>query len=223
MHAVIPRMLYAPRHKHAHQRGFSLIIVFLLMAMMVGIAGIVMMSAKTDLQVSGQDRENQSAFYAAETAVAFGKDFLTTQNPQPIGGPWTALLQSDNLALCQRCNANNPPCAVLGSQPGATPIGAWIPYDAARGSDYRFCVHNNALDPNYMTAVPTGDTVDGDGLVTIEGYGQVQGGRGGATRLTVDVQALTGNVQTGAYGVRGGGATGAGVGQGQVGFNVGGF
>lgn len=211
------------RRAASPQRGFSLIVVFLLVAAMVGIAGIVMMSARTDLQVAGQDRENQSAFYAAETGIAFGKDFLASQNPQPIAGPWTALLGSGNVALCRRCDQNNPPCAAIGSQPGATPQTAWVNYDPARLSNFRFCVHNNALDPNYMSAVPTGDTVDGDGIITIEGYGRVDGGRGGSTRLTVDVSAVVGNTATGAYAVRGGNATGTGTSQGQVVQNVGGF
>ena len=54
-------------------------------------------------------------------------------------------------------------------------------------SSFRYCVHNNLHDPNYLARPVAGDTVDGDGVVTIESYGV--GADGARSHLTVEVSA----------------------------------
>ena len=199
-----------PRRGRSRQRGFSLLVVFLLLSVMVGVAAMLLLTAQTDLQVTGQDREASTAFYAAESAVAFAKDFLTTQAP-PVGpSPWSALLQSNQVQLCQPCNFNVPACAVVGSEPGVVPRAnqPWVAYDlnAPAQTFFRFCVHNNALDSTYTLVANAGDTVDGDGILAVEAYGRGPGGS--ISRITVEVQAATGNSAVGGRAMRTGNAAG---------------
>ena len=67
------------------QRGFSLIIVFLIIVVMSAVAGTVMVSTQGDLQVSAHDRESALAFYAAEAANAYGQQWLNRNVPPTLG------------------------------------------------------------------------------------------------------------------------------------------
>jgi hypothetical protein len=60
----------------ARQRGFSLMVVFLLVTVMVALAGTVALSTQADLSTAGQGRESRTAFYAAEYALAEGQAWL---------------------------------------------------------------------------------------------------------------------------------------------------
>src|SRR4051794_9983901 len=82
-----------PRLKR--QRGFSLIVVFVIIIVMVGVASAVMITTQGDLQVAGSDREQMSALYAAEAGVSWAQ-WVLIRYPQPSTGPWTPLLASAN-------------------------------------------------------------------------------------------------------------------------------
>lgn len=171
------------------QRGFSLIVVFLLIVVMVGLAAAVLVSTQGDLQVAGQDREAANAFYAAEAGIAFAKDWLAQQ---PVGtgkNAWSTVLGSGAQQLCVGGGVAGlkPP-----TQPGAAQ--AAVAYDPARTSSYRFCVHNNATDPNYfgtcanpLQGAQTPDGTDCDGTIAVESFGFSADGT--ASRLYVEIKA----------------------------------
>src|SRR5256885_5258374 len=169
--------------------GFSLLIVFRLFVVMVGVAATVIASTQQDLSVAGQDREALQAFYAAEHAVAQAKDFLAgaaaadgiTQANFAAGGGWTPILaQLSAAGVTQGC-ATGPT--------NATPRMAWSDFSGGAftvGSGsvrWRFCIHNNAADVAYLDpggASPAGcigksgdvcDERDPLHLVTIEAWG----------------------------------------------------
>ena len=146
----------SPRNR---QRGFTLIVIFLLVILMVGMAATVLMSSQTDLQIAGQDRESTIAFYAAETGIAYGKDWLSA-NSHGAPGPsaWNAILNSNVAQLC----GPNPNLY----QPGVVPQTLRQPYDfnAPQQIFYNFCIHNNPLDPSWAGGF--GSKVDGDGVIT---------------------------------------------------------
>ncbi len=181
------------------QRGFSLIIVFLLIVVMVGLAAALLVSTQGDLQVAGQDREAANAFYGAEAGVAFAKDWLSQQAIGQGTTAWSGVLGSGAPQLCASGG-------VVGFKPNTQPGGGQpaVVYDAARQTSYRWCVHNNATDVNFFQAPQNGDTVDGDGVIAIESYGY--SAEGTQSRLYVEVRAPTATLpQAGDY-FQGGGS-----------------
>ena len=98
-------------HKHKVS-GFSLIVVFLLMILMLGVGGLVLLATRSDLQVAGFDRESSSTFYAAEAGSAFAKEWLIARAVGAGAGSWNTVLQSAQSQLC---------VAVGGSHPGILP------------------------------------------------------------------------------------------------------
>jgi Tfp pilus assembly protein PilX len=188
-------------HPHRHrQRGFTLIIIFLLIILMVGVAATVMLSSQTYLGISGQDREATVAFYAAETAVAYAKDLLRAVGPQTSGnGAWTPTLTPATAPTWRGVSALciNPPSA---NAPATTPNPAATPvvFDSVTNSRFTFCIHNNALDSNFALN-STGATTDSDGIIGIEAYGY--GGNGQVSHISVEFQASStaAALQSGAY------------------------
>ncbi|MCU1277202.1 MAG: hypothetical protein JWM53_748 [bacterium] len=172
-------------------RGFSLLVVFMLIIVMVGVAATVILSTQQDLSVAGQDRESLQAFYAAEHAVAQAKDFLAgaaaahgiTQASFAAGGGWTAILAQVNAAGATQGCATGPT--------NATPRMPWSDFSGAGGAfataagnvRWRWCIHNNADDVAYLDpggAAPPGcagkngdvcDERDPSHLITIEAWG----------------------------------------------------
>jgi len=150
-------------------RGFSLLIVLMLGAVMAGVAATVILSTQRDLSVAGQDRETLQAFYAAEYGVAQAKDLLAAElaasaiTPADFvsRGGWTPIL----VALASRTES----CA-----PG--PL-ARRPMTALDGSArFTFCVRNDAsdiayLDPNAACAGDVCDERDPRHVLTIEAWG----------------------------------------------------
>jgi Tfp pilus assembly protein PilX len=161
------------------QRGFSMIVVFLLLMVMVALAATVLLVTQGDLRSTGQDRVAVESFYGAEAAVAYGKEFLYGRSNGVGAGAWTGLLTSGVPQLCAPGD---------GTAPGTAPVGAPAPYDANRGITFQFCLHDNAMDPNYFANQPSGDTADGDGIIAIEGYGY--GPDGAKSHVSVEVKAL---------------------------------
>ena len=142
-----------PRRRH--DRGFSLLVVFVLITVMVGVAATVILSTQQDLSVAGQERGSLQAFYAAEYAVAQAKDFLAgaaaadriTPANFAAGGGWTPILAQLAAGAPEGC-ASGPI--------DATPRMAWRDFGGGAftvGSGsvrWRFCIHNNADDVAYL-------------------------------------------------------------------------
>ncbi len=176
------------RGKRRSDRGFSLLVVFVLMIAMIGIAGMVATTAQQDLNISGQEREAKVAFYAAEYGVAQAKDYLLTAGFSQTTG-WQPLLASGAVQLC------NP---VGGAQPGTQPKSTFPRktfYTAGANTiEYNWCVHNNREDPGYMFppgGTPNGDTTDNEPahMLTIEAYGY--GPNGATHRVSATVGGMT--------------------------------
>ena len=229
--------MVAPSEKRSRQRGFSLIVVFLIILVMVTIASAVMLGTQGDLQVAGHDREHATALYSAEAAVTWAEWLLYRYPTATPGlGAWTSLLSSTTGAVTQALCVNirglpqtNPPLQLqpLAAQtytPGPNapppPAGPPIVFDAARGASFQWCVHNNALDPYYHgKALPVGcatsNMCDGDNILTIEAYGY--GPNGANVHLSVDVSYYnppTGRVQD--YQQGGGGGSKANAASGEA-------
>ena len=200
-----------PGHRRNRQRGFSLIVVFLLILVMVGVSAAVMLSTQGDLQVSGHDREAVSALYAAEAGAAWGQNLIYGYASPVKDTAWDAMLKSVGAITAAFCvvplGGGNPPTALPvaaavaftpGSNNGPAP-GAPVLYDPARLVYFQWCVHNNASDKTYTPpGAAAGNTADKDNIVTIESWGWV-GGTGtlasaiASSHITIDV-AYTANV-----------------------------
>ena len=203
--------------KRNRQRGFSLVVVFIIILVMVGVSAGVMLSTQGDLQVSGHDREAVSALYAAEAGAAWGKSFVLNFYTPVACTPafnctWTAFLNSLaplSAALCVLPpGGTNPPttlpvAAAVPSTPGALGPpnpGTPVIYDATRNIYYQWCAHNNASDPTYNPPGAVGGNLnDGDNIITIESWGWV-GGNGtlatalASSHITIDVQYANANL-----------------------------
>lgn len=181
--------------RRRRNRGFSLLVVAVLIIVMVGMAAGVALTTQEDLSVAGQDREAQMAFYAAEYAAARGKDFLCTSGfYDTIGGTgWTPLLSSGNAYLCASVGGASP-----GIAPGSSNVKAtYFTLSTGDTVQWQFCVHNNADDPGYLDPTnntpanvangDTSDTRDGSHYVVIEGYGFAP--NNAQARIAVEVAA----------------------------------
>lgn len=216
----------------SRQRGFSLLIVFMLIVIMVGLAMGVVLATQQDLSVAGQDREQAQSLYAAEYAVAMAKAYLGTTPglyaPAPSG--WTGLLTSADptvqARLCQPL-PQYPNSTAPGTLPKAapanlpSPMPGWLlPAGAPTFPvTWQYCLHNNADDPNYLdpnpAGTPTGDVSDARDrltLLVIEAYGT--GPNGATTHLAVTIAGPTGALSNPNQrrGLEGGDTTHGGVG-----------
>jgi Tfp pilus assembly protein PilX len=210
-----------PHRQPRRQRGFTLVLVFFLIILMVGVLTALLVSAQGDLQVAAVDRESTSSFYAAETGAAYGKDWLLSRSPSPGTAAWTPILKGNPAVVCT--------VAVNSAQPGTAlpPLqrsvslksGALLPSTACPAGEgcFNFCVRNNSLDPNWMNPTPANwadpnkrpDLNDADGVVTIEAYGW--GPNGQVSRVSLDVLAAGAVASNeGGYGKAGGGEKGEG-------------
>lgn len=185
------------------QRGFSLVIVFLLIIVMVGLAAAVMTTTQGDLKVAGNDREGALAFYAAEAGVAYAKDWLSQQNVPTGTTAFSTILGSGAVQLCTPVAGGLTP----GTQPQAGQVAVVYHKDAANNplSWYRWCLHNNVDDANYINALAGADSTDSDGKITVESYGT--GPNGTQSHVAVTVAVSASSVGLGDYGQAAGGGT----------------
>jgi type II secretory pathway pseudopilin PulG len=156
---VSPRR--APRRRR--NRGFSLLIVFLLVGLMLAVAAPVLLTTQEDLAVAGQDRESLTSFYAAEYAVAQAKDWIAKQMqtvdpgltnfPVSGWGPLLAVLATAN----EGCKSGPATLATAPIAPRMSwrdfngPNGAKRPFTLGPGNAmFQFCIHNNSDDPAYL-------------------------------------------------------------------------
>ena len=185
-----------PSRPPKDQRGFSLIVVFLIIIVMAAVAAGVMTSTQGDLQVSGYDREAAVAFYTAEAGVAYAQRTLAqrvdTSNPRAV---WTSMLSAAWPEAC--APSGNPRVPGVSPSVGQAPVA----FDIARSAYYTWCFHNNALDAAYASG--TGDLIDSDNVIVIESVG-VTGADGRAysmgtvaSRLSVEIRYTTGDLRNG--------------------------
>jgi hypothetical protein len=180
-------LLTRRRNRGSRARGFSLLIVMMLVAVLVGGAAILMSSVQGQFQIAGQDRQAAAALYAADYAIAQGKAFIASQ-PGLFVGSWNPLLTSTNPAVNKYlCFQPLPtPAARPGIGPKTVnPAIDLYSYPQGGKTQWNFCLHNNADDPAYIDSsvysvapggVPQGDTNDGLDplrLLVIEGYGSM--------------------------------------------------
>lgn len=161
------------RARSRAQRGFSLIVIFLLLALMAAAATAVLLASRTDTRVSGRHRETTLAFFAAEAGVAYGKAFLTTQW-QPTGY-WTSVLDDP---------ANSVTYEVGGFDIGG---GDVLPKLNTR---YTYSYSNNAND----TGGPNSDT-DGRVIITSVGQALDRSGNKVLAQVTLQVEVEWSSVQ----------------------------
>ncbi len=130
------------------QTGFSLIVIFLLLALMAAGATAVLLATRTDTRISGRHRERTLAFFSAEAGIAYGKAHLATQ--WAPSGFWTGVL-------------DDPPNTVT-YQVGGINIapGDTLPLMNSR---YTYTFTNNPDDTG-------GTTTDTDGRMIITSVGQ---------------------------------------------------
>jgi len=146
------------------QAGFSLIVVFSLVAIMAAVAMAVLLASRTDIKVSGRQRESRVAFFTAEAGVAYGKKYLVTKwNPITF---WSGVL------------SEGPKTATydLG---GVDMGGKRLPLLKAR---YTYSFSNNPDDPSGSS------TVDSDGRVVITSTGVALDSAGTTVLATSTVQ-----------------------------------
>jgi type IV pilus assembly protein PilX len=66
------------------QRGASLIIVLLLLTIMIGLGTTALRTAAMDTRISGNERDRQLAFEAAEAALRDGESWLRSAPPSAV-------------------------------------------------------------------------------------------------------------------------------------------
>ncbi len=189
--AMIPKLFAYPAHcapaedgmikrtislqQRRSQQGFSLIVVFSLVAIMAATAAAVLLSSRTDVKVSGRQREATTAFFTAEAGIAYSKQYLA--NVWDPTSFWTA--QLSEAARVQSYDMGN---IQVGS-------GAKLPTLKAR---HTCTFTNNANDPS-------GDPkVDQDGkiIVTCTGLALDSTGNTALASSTVQVEVEWGGVST---------------------------
>lgn len=161
------------RPRSRAQRGFSLIVIFLLLALMAAAATAVLLASRTDTRVSGRQRETTLAFFSAEAGIAYGKAFLTAQwHPT---GFWTGVL-------------DDPPNSVS-YEVGGFDIGGGDTLPKLN-SRYTYSFTNNANDAG-------GPTTDTDGRVIITSVGQAldRSGTKVLAQVTLQVEVEWSSVQ----------------------------
>jgi len=218
-----------PSRRARRDRGFSLVVIFLLMVVMTGTAIGVLIAGQTDLNLAGISREQQLALHAAEYAAARGKALIASQT-QPMFDAttgWNGLLLSTSTPIVNAMCSTTLGVATPGSTPGVRPQGAPVLLYSLRdrsgvvipGADvqWSYCIHNNADDPGYLApiGVPNGnvdDSRDVQHLLVIEGYGWAPNGASARISVTVGTPTLNSNGGVGSYAQEGAGGVHTGEG-----------
>lgn len=150
------------RARHA-ERGSVLATSAVILAGLIGVAGLSVISVQRSMGVSGQQRGHSQALHAAEAGVAAAATFLRTHIAQ--GSNWSAYTlpscspKEKDLGTC----AGVTPPDLVGN--GALPGDANNPFDAASDAWYEVTLFNNAIDPKF------GLGKDGDAIIVIRATG----------------------------------------------------
>jgi hypothetical protein len=154
--------------RRRRERGFSLMVVFLLVVVMLGVAGTVALSTQTDLAGAGRGREARVAFDAAEYALAAAEEWVASQ-PYDVVRGWSPLLSSKAEELCRDVDGTAP-----GAAPTMRPRSFEPRFVTPVGDEivWMFCVHNDAEDPAYLSHEGDHDDArDPRHLIVVEAWG----------------------------------------------------
>ena len=155
------------------QEGFSLVVVFLVLSLMAAAALAVLVTARSDIRVSGHERVHSVAFYAAEAGLAYAKADLSTKwSPSTM---WTSVLSNSSYRRGISVDYR------FGGTGG-------IPTVRAR---FVYWVANNPDDPSGSS------TTDSDGKIIIFSRGDALDPSGARVLATVTVQSEVEWLQSG--------------------------
>lgn len=176
-------MNQVPSRAHRHQGGFSLLVVFAIMALMAAMAASVLLTSRSDIRVAGRQRESTVSFFTAEAGVAYAKVYLATRwNTVTF---WTSALTD--------------PARTADYHLGGFALGGGGTLPQLR-SRYTFSFRNN---PDDLGLNPLLDT---DGRVIIRSVGEAldEAGTNVIARTTVEVEVEYGaaNLLKGSYGAQ---------------------
>jgi hypothetical protein len=152
-----------------------LVVVLIVLAALVSIAGITFLSARSELQSGGHSRSQQAALYAAESGVAAAMEYLRDQcTPSEL---YSALVDPQN-------DPGQQPGGITGN--GVEPGQTGNPFTAEQQTWYQVTVLNNRTDPGFAA----GNDTDAALVIRSVGYGP----SGAST--TVEVELVNGSCLT---------------------------
>ena len=169
------------------QRGSVLATSAIVLAGLIGVAGLSVLSVQRGLGISGQQRSRTQALHAAEAGVAAAAAFL--KRHIALGANWGAY-------VLPGCGTTSPigggcpvmPAEIVGN--AAPPGDANNPFGATAGAWYEVALYNNVTDPGFSV----GSDTDAILIIRSTGYGP-DGARvalevevGGTATTSVDVQ-----------------------------------
>ena len=128
-----------------------------ILAGLIGVAGLSVLSVQRSLGVSGQQRGHSQALHAAEAGIAAGATFL--RRHLSVGSNWGAYVQincSPKEKDLGSCTGVTPPDLVGNS---ALPGDPNNPFDPTANAWYEVTLFNNATDPKF------GIGGDADGII----------------------------------------------------------
>jgi hypothetical protein len=145
------------------QRGSVLATSAVILAGLIGVAGLSVLSVQRSLGVSGQQRGHAQALHAAEAGVASAATFL--RKHLALGSKWGAYV----VASCSptekdagSCSGVTPP-DLIGN--GALPGSPENQFDPSAQAWYEVTLFNNANDPGFVTGI------DQDAIIIIRSTG----------------------------------------------------
>jgi len=145
------------------QQGSVLATSAVILAGLIGVAGLSVLSVQRSLGVSGQQRGHAQALHAAEAGIAASATFL--RNHLALGSRWSAYV----VASCSPKEKDLGTCAgvmppdLIGN--GALPGSADNPFDATALAWYEVTLFNNATDPGFAAGI------DSDSIIIMRSTG----------------------------------------------------
>jgi hypothetical protein len=188
------------------ERGSVLATSAVILAGLIGVAGLSVISVQRSLGVSGQQRGHSQALHAAEAGIAAGATFL--RKHLSLGSNWGAYtLPSCSPAAkdAGTCVGVTPPDLVGNGAPPGDPSN---PFGATTEAWYEVTLYNNASDPGFVAGT------DADAIIVMRSTGR--GPDGARVVLEVEVAgtatgAAGGSCNAGYAGQQGLGALNSGV------------
>lgn len=150
----------------ASQRGSIIVIAVIVVASLIGVAGIAAMSVHSNIASTGTDRAKVIALYAAESGAIAAMSVLHASYSE--GAQWQVWFGSTRGSLIDSIPANNlPACA----EDGDSDCNSYFAAD--QQARYEVVVLNNQTDPQAVWDATTGGFLgnDSDGRVVIRSTG----------------------------------------------------
>jgi len=164
------------------QRGSVLATAVIVLAGLIGVAGLSVLSVQRGLGVSGQQRGHAQALHAAEAGVISAAVFLRKHMVE--GSSWGPYVVANCTIGIDGCPTNNPaqPMEIIGNfaAPGTTD-NQFLP---AAQAMYEVSLYNNPTDPGLVQGL------DSDNVIVIRSVGR--GPDGARVVLEVEVEGTPG-------------------------------